>query len=310
MRLLFAGTPEAATPSLQALIDSPRHEVVAVLTRPDAPAGRGRRLSRSPVARLADAHGLPVHQPRRPAEPGFVATLEALAVDCVPVVAYGALIPAAVLYVPRLGWINLHFSVLPAWRGAAPVQHAILAGDEITGASTFLIEEGLDTGPVFGVTTEAIRPADSAGELLARLSIAGAGLLTATLDALGDAEIAPRPQPEEGVSLAPKITSDDARIDFTQPAPAIDRRIRACTPSPGAWSLWRAERLKLGPVRISAAPHGEVAAGALLVDGTSVLVGTATRPLVLGTVQPAGRTSMGALDWVRGARPQAGDHFG
>ncbi|MEP6852657.1 MAG: methionyl-tRNA formyltransferase [bacterium] len=310
MRVLFAGTPQAALPALQALLDSPRHDVVGVLTRPDAPAGRGRKLSRAPVAELAEEHGLPVHQPRRPSHDDFPATLEELAVDAVPVVAYGALIPASLLLVPRFGWINLHFSVLPAWRGAAPVQHAILAGDEITGACSFLIEEGLDTGPVFGVTTEAIRSTDTAGDLLDRLSIAGAGLLTATLDALDDGEIAPRPQPEDGVSLAPKITVDDARIDFTQPAAAVDRRIRACTPAPGAWTQWRGARLKLGPVRISAAPAGEIPPGSVAVDGRTVLVGTASRPVALGTVQRAGRTPVPASDWVRGARPDAGEKLG
>ena len=319
MRLLFAGTPEAALPSLRALIESPRHEVVGVLSRPDAPAGRGRPdapagrgrpVARSPVARVADEHGIAVYTPGRPGEPEFVATLTELAPDCAPVVAYGALLPASVLYVPRYGWINLHFSVLPAWRGAAPVQHAVLAGDEITGASTFLIEESLDSGPVFGVTTEAIRPADTAGSLLARLSVAGAGLLTATLDALDDHEIAPRPQPDEGISLAPKLTVDDARIDFGRPAVPIDRRIRACTPAPGAWTTWRGERIKLGPVRIPALPAGELEAGQVRVDSGSVVVGTATRPVALGTVQPAGKKPMPALDWARGARVRSEDRLG
>ena len=311
MRLLFAGTPEAAVPALRALIASPRHDVVGVLTRPDAPAGRGRRLSRSPVGLVADEVGLPVFTPRRPGGADFVQTLAELAPDCAPVVAYGALLPARILLIPRFGWVNLHFSVLPAWRGAAPVQHAVLAGDEITGASTFLIEEGLDTGPVFGVTTEAIRPDDTAGTLLQRLATAGAGLLTATLDALDDHEIAPREQPAEGVSLAPKLTVDDAHIDFTQPAVAVDRRVRACTPAPGAWTRWRGERLKLGPVRISAADaSGGSPPGRLSVTGGSVLVATATRPVALSTVQPAGRRPMPALDWARGARPGDDEHLG
>ena len=310
MRVLFAGTPAAAVPSLQALLDSPRHDVVAVLTRPDAPAGRGRAVTRSPVGLLADQAGLTVYTPRRPSEADFVATLTELAVDCAPVVAYGALLPPSLLLIPRLGWINLHFSLLPAWRGAAPVQHSVLNGDEITGASTFLIEEGLDTGPVFGMTTEEIRADDTAGTLLQRLSVSGAGLLTATLDALDDGEVAPREQLSDGVSLASKLSVDDARIDFTRPAVAVDRRIRACTPAPGPWTLWRGDRLKLGPARIAALPSGELPAGAIRVDGGSVLVGTATRPVALGTVQPAGKRAMAAIEWARGARLGDDEHLG
>jgi methionyl-tRNA formyltransferase len=183
LRLLFAGTPEPAVPSLEALLGS-RHDVVAVLTRPDARAGRGRKVSRSPVAERADAAGVPVLQPRSPREPEFLEQLAELAVDCAPVVAYGALVPQAALDLPAHGWVNLHFSLLPAWRGAAPVQHAIMAGDEVTGASTFRLEAGLDTGPVFGTVTETIGAHDTAGDLLGRLSVSGAGLLVATLDGI------------------------------------------------------------------------------------------------------------------------------
>jgi methionyl-tRNA formyltransferase len=310
VRLLFAGTPTAALPSLRLLLDSARHDVVAVLTRPDAPSGRGRPLTRSPVGQLADAAGVPVLTPRRPADADFVQALTTLDVDCAPVVAYGALLPASVLLVPRLGWINLHFSLLPAWRGAAPVQHAVLNGDAITGASTFLIEAGMDTGPVFGVTTEEIRANDTSGDLLDRLSVSGAGLLAATLDALEDGEVAPREQPADGVSLAPKLTADDARIDFARPALAVDRRIRACTPTPGAWTTWRGERLKLGPGRVAAVPAGELPPGRIRTQGAAVLVGTSTRAFELGTVQPAGRKPMAARDWVRGARPGDDEKLG
>src|SRR5690606_35772571 len=168
MRLVFAGTPEPAVPSLRRLIASTRHEVVAVVTRPDAVAGRGRKVTRSPIGALADEHGIPVLTPAKPSDPQFLATLTDLAPDCCPVVAYGALLPQRALDIPRHGWVNLHFSLLPAWRGAAPVQAAINAGDEITGASTFLIEKGLDSGPVYGVITERIDAADTAGELLGR----------------------------------------------------------------------------------------------------------------------------------------------
>src|SRR5579875_662781 len=213
MRLAFAGTPAAAVPSLQALLGAPDHDVVAVITRPPARSGRGRKVSPSPVAEIATEAGIPVLTPAKPGDADFLAELRALRVDACPVVAYGALLPQRALDVPRHGWINLHFSLLPAWRGAAPVQHAILHGDEITGASTFRIEAGLDTGPVFGVVTEPIRPTDTAGDLLERLSRSGAQLMLATLDGIAAGTLVPVPQPAEGVSLAPKLDVADARVD-------------------------------------------------------------------------------------------------
>src|SRR5690606_22686557 len=213
VRLVFAGTPETALPSLRALLDSPRHEVAAVVTRPDAPSGRGRKVHPSPVAEVAREAGVEVLQPEKAGDPEFLDRLRAIAPDCCPVVAYGALLPQAALDIPRHGWINLHFSVLPAWRGAAPVQHAVLNGDEITGATTFRIVKELDAGPVYGVVTEAIRPDDTSGDLLARLAVSGAELLLATLDGVEDGAVEARPQPEDGVSYAPKITVEDARVD-------------------------------------------------------------------------------------------------
>lgn len=313
MRLLFAGTPAAALPALRALLESPRHDVVGVLTRPDAPAGRRRRLTRSAVAELADEAGVTVYTPRRPGDGEFVETLTRLDVDCAPVVAYGALLPGRILAIPRAGWVNLHFSLLPAWRGAAPVQRAVLAGDDKTGAATFLIEEGLDTGPVFGVTTEAIRPDDTSGALLARLAKSGAGLLLATLDGIEDGTVQPVPQPPDGVSIAAKLTVDDARVDFAQPAVAIDRRIRACTPAPGAWTSFRGERVKVGPVRRDGPIDGAgttVPPGEVRVGRDQVLVGTGTQPVVLGDVQPPGRRMVAALDWARGARLERGERLG
>ncbi len=188
VRLVFAGTPDPALPSLRRLIESPRHDVVAVLTRPDAAAGRRGRPEPSPVAREALDRGIPVLRPSRPNSPEFVAELAELAPDCCPVVAYGALLRDALLAVPPHGWVNLHFSLLPAWRGAAPVQAAIAAGDTVTGATTFRIEPSLDSGPVYGVVTEAIRPTDTAGELLERLAVSGAALLEATLDGIADGD--------------------------------------------------------------------------------------------------------------------------
>src|SRR5690349_9412349 len=242
MRLVFAGTPAAAVPSLDALLES-GHEVAAVITRPDAPAGRGLRLAPSPVAQRAEAAGLEVLRPAKPGDQDFLDRLRQIAPACCPVTAYGALIPRSALDIPRRGWVNLHFSLLPAWRGAAPVQHAVMAGDEVTGASTFLIEEGLDTGPVFGVMTERIRPRDTAGDLLGRLAEGGAGLLVATMDGLADGSLQPVPQPADGVSLAPKIDVADARVRWERPALAVDRQVRGCTPAPGAWTTFRGQRL-------------------------------------------------------------------
>ncbi len=353
MRLLFAGSPAPAVTALEALLAS-RHEVVAVLTRPDAPAGRGRGTRPSEVGAVAREAGLEVLTPRRPSEPDFVARLAELAVDAAPVVAYGALLPASVLDLPRYGWINLHFSVLPAWRGAAPVQHAVLAGDEVTGATTFRIEEGMDTGPTFGLVTETIRPTDTSGDLLARLAATGADLLVRTLDGIEDGVLVPVPQPADGVSLAPKMTTEDARVRWGHPAMAVDRRIRACTPAPGAWTTIGGARLGIGPVTVlhrspgepgglEAVPHsgvhaeqfrrqqelfrdeyeagqvgselpagevrlrppGPLAPGQVLIRRREVLVGTATDPVRLSTVVPAGRKAMPAPDWARGARLDA-----
>ncbi|MEU7848021.1 methionyl-tRNA formyltransferase [Micromonospora parva] len=307
MRVIFAGTPAVAVPALAAVAAS-RHELVAVVTRPDAPAGRGRGLSRSPVGAWADEHGVEVLTPARPRDPEFLDRLRELEPDCVPVVAYGALVPPAALEIPRHGWINLHFSLLPAWRGAAPVQHAVLHGDELTGASVFQLEQGLDTGPVYGTLTDEIRPADTSGDLLERLADSGAGLLVAVLDAIADGTARAEPQPADGVSLAPKLTVDDARVRWGDPAFAVDRRIRACTPAPGGWTTFRDERVKLGPV--VPAPDGpELKPGELLVEKSRVLVGTATVPVRLGEVRAAGKRAMGATDWARGVRVAAGEEF-
>ncbi|MEH1100739.1 methionyl-tRNA formyltransferase [Micromonospora sp. CPCC 205561] len=307
MRVIFAGTPAVAVPALAAVADS-RHELVAVVTRPDAPAGRGRGLVRSPVGAWADEHGIEVLTPARPREPEFLDRLRELAPECVPVVAYGALVPPAALEIPRHGWINLHFSLLPAWRGAAPVQHAVLHGDELTGASVFQLEEGLDTGPVYGTLTDEIRPADTSGDLLERLADSGAGLLVAVLDAIGDGTARAEPQPADGVSLAPKLTVEDARVRWSDPAFAVDRRVRACTPAPGPWTTFRGERVKLGPV--TPVPDGpELKPGELLVEKSRVLAGTATAPVRLGEVRAAGKRAMAATDWARGARVAAGEEL-
>jgi methionyl-tRNA formyltransferase len=307
VRLVFAGTPEVAVPALRALLNSPRHNVAAVVTRPDAPAGRGRRLTRSPVGALADEAGLEVLTPRRPSKPEFLARLSALAPDCCPIVGYGALVPRAALDIPRHGWVNLHFSLLPAWRGAAPVQAAIWHGDEITGASTFALEEGLDTGPVYGTVTEVIRPDDTAGELLSRLACAGAGLLVATLDGIADGIAQPVPQPADGASYGPKLTAQDAHVNFGAPAFAVHRQVRAVTPAPGGWVRFRDQRLGVGPMQLSEV--GGLAPGELRVAKREVLIGTATTALRLGEITAPGKRAMSAPDWARGARPEPGERF-
>jgi methionyl-tRNA formyltransferase len=307
VRLVFAGTPQVAVPALDAIAAS-RHELLAVVTRPDAPAGRGRKLVRSPAGAWADEHGIEVRTPRRPREPEFLEWLAGVAPDCVPVVAYGALVPPAALEIPARGWVNLHFSLLPAWRGAAPVQHALLHGDQVTGASVFELEAGLDTGPVYGTLTEPVHPTDTAGDLLDRLAVAGAGLLVAVLDAIEDGTGRAEPQPPDGVSTAPKVTVEDARVRWDEPAFAVDRRVRATTPAPGAWTTYRDERVKLLPVT-AADGTDPLPPGEIRVQRNRMLVGTGSTPVLLGDVQPAGKKRMAAADWARGARIATGDRF-
>jgi methionyl-tRNA formyltransferase len=298
VRIVFGGTPDVAIPSLDALAAS-RHELVAAVTRPDAPSGRGKKLTASPVAQRAAELGIEVLKPQRPRDEEFVSRLTELAPDCCPVVAYGALLPQRVLDVPQHGWVNLHFSLLPAWRGAAPVQHAILSGDKTTGATTFRIVLELDAGPIFATVTEPIHPDDTAGDLLHRLSVSGARLLVDTLDGIEDGTLTPTPQSEgDGqLSYASKITVDDARIDWEEPADVADRLIRACFPAPGAWTTFEGERFKINSARISDAV---LPPGGLDVTKRSVRVGTGTQALALGEVQAQGKKPMAAADWARG----------
>src|SRR5215472_11244401 len=307
MRLVFAGTPRTAVPSLEALIAS-SHTVAAVLTRPDAPAGRGRQVRPSAIAECARQAGIEVLQPGRPSDPGFQARLCEIAPECCPVTAYGALIPGEALRIPRFGWVNLHFSVLPAWRGAAPVQHAILHGDEIAGATTFRLVSELDAGPVFGAVTEPVGANDTAGDLLGRLAVSGAELLVATMDGIESGELEARPQPHDGISFAPKLSRADARVSWKLPAHAVDRLIRACTPTPGAWTTLNGATVKIGPVSMGGPAGGsggssrDLAPGQVQVIGSQVLVGTGTTPVRLGEVQPEGKRRMPGADWVRGIR--------
>ena len=297
MRVVFAGTPEAAVPSLEALVAS-RHDVVAVITRPDAPAGRGRTLTPSPVAVAAEAHGIEVLKPAKPSDPDFLARLREIDPQVVPIVAYGALIRREALDIPEYGWVNLHFSVLPAWRGAAPVQRAIMAGDEVTGATVFSLVEELDAGPTLGTITELIRDDDTAETLLVRLADWGSKLLVDVVDHIEDGDISAIPQPDENISYAHKLTTVDGRIEWNRPAFAINRQIRGCTPAPGAWTTLGEQRVKIGPPTIAA--DKTLAPGRIQVSKHEIRVGTATTDLVLGEVQAVGKKSMAAPDWARG----------
>lgn len=296
MRVLFAGTPAVAVPSLDALVKA-GFEVAAVLTRPDAPVGRKRVLTPSPVAARAADLGIEViHAARVDAE--ATARISGVNPDVAAIVAYGGLVPPAALAIPRHGWINLHFSLLPAWRGAAPVQRAIMAGDDVTGAVTFQLEEGLDTGPVFGTLTESVGPEDTAGELLERLSHSGAVLLAQTLSAIEAGKAFPQPQAGE-VSHAPKLTLDDGHLQWNHPALAIGRQARGVTPEPGAWTFLDGQRVKLEPVRLRPDVTG-LPPGTLFLEGKSVLVGTGSHAVELTRIQPAGKKMMAAADWARG----------
>jgi methionyl-tRNA formyltransferase len=297
MRVVFAGTPDTAVPTLNALIDSD-HEVVAVVTRPDAPTGRGRKLTESPVAVAARAHGVPVLKPEKPNSQEFLTELRGYAPDVGAIVAYGALLKRELLDLPDYGWINLHFSVLPHWRGAAPVQRSIMAGDEVTGATVFSLVEALDAGPVLGTITERILADDTSGTLLQRLSDLGAPLIRDVIDHIELGDLGPVSQLDDNVSYADKLSVEDGRIDWTRPAFAIDRQIRGCTPAPGAWTVLDADRIKIHPVTVL--DESTLSPGQVAVGKQQVRVGTSTTDLVLATVQPPGKKPMAAADWGRG----------
>ena len=301
MRLVFAGTPEPAVVALEALLAS-EHDVVAVLTRPDARRGRGRSLQPSPVAQCALEHGIEVLRPTslKPDTDDGVEIrqrLEELAPDCIPVVAYGNLITPDLLDIAPHGWVNLHFSLLPQWRGAAPVQAAIKAGQSSTGVSTFRIDEGLDTGPVIDMHEYAIEGTDTADDLLTRLAYRGAELLVDTMDQLGRGTAVLRAQSGEA-SYAPKITKEDARIDWHQSTKAIDCAIRAHTPAPGAWTLLGDQRFKIGPVIHAQEPGLEP--GLIKTTKSAVFVGTGDGAVRLGALQAPGKKMVAAEDFARG----------
>lgn len=323
IRVVFFGTPDVAVPSLEALLDAPDMDVVAVVTNPDRPRGRSSRLRPSPVKQAAVDAGIEVWQPERGRD--VLARLQATAPDVCAVVAYGSLLPREVLDVPTHGFVNLHFSRLPRWRGAAPVQHAIRAGDTETGVTTFVLDEGMDTGPIVSMTTVPIGTDETAGQLLDRLAVDGAPLLVAALrDLVGG--LVPTPQPDEGATLAPKVRGDDVALDFTRGAAEVAALVRSASPRPGAHTTWRDDRFKvLGAVTTATLGDRGVDAVAaeLEAEGTPVAPGTilgADRDglvvqcgdgAILATrVQPAGKAAMDAVAFANGYQPEPGERLG
>lgn len=300
MRLVFAGTPQVAADTLAEVLANPRHEVVAVLTRPDAPQGRSSRLVPSPVAQVAREHGIEILRPQRARDPELAERLGALAPECCPVVAYGGLIPQSLLDLPAHGWINVHFSLLPRWRGAAPVQRSILAGDRVTGVSVFQLVAELDAGDVLATADYPLGELETAGEALAGLQKRGAAVLNDTLDRIADGTATATPQPVEGVTLAPKLTPEAARLDWSRPAAELQQQVLANNPSPMAWCEWDGQRFRVLLARALAS--SELAAGEMRAEKRRLLVGTGAGDLELITVQPAGRKPVAGADWARGLR--------
>ncbi|HEX2374455.1 MAG TPA: methionyl-tRNA formyltransferase [Actinomycetota bacterium] len=308
MRVVYLGTPAAAVPPLEALLAS-AHEVVAVVTRPDRPRDRrGGTPLPSPVKQAALEAGLPVLEPPGGRDPELPGRLAALGADIGVSCAFGYLLPDPVLAAFPRGILNLHFSLLPAYRGAAPVQRALLEGATVTGVTTFVIDAGMDTGPMLLAAEVPIRPEEDAGALTTRLAAVGARLTVETLDALESGQVEPRPQPEAGASLAPKVTGEEARLDFTRPAARLADAVRAFSPAPGAWTTHRGRRLKVTRAA-PAGPPDDRGAGPRLDPGRlglgpdgRLLVGAADQPLELLELRPEGRRAMSGAEFARGAR--------
>lgn len=306
MRIVFLGTPEVAVPSLQALLDADDVEVVAVVTNPDRPRGRSKQPQPPPVKVAAEAAGVPVWQPARARE--MLDDLRTLAPDACAVVAYGALLPADVLDAGGAGFVNLHFSLLPRWRGAAPVQHALRAGDTTTGVTTFVLDQGMDTGPVLQRLEVDIESGETAGGLLDRLAELGGPVLVDSLRELV-AGATPQPQPAEGVTLAPKITPDDVALDLTAAARRVADLVRSASPAPGAHTTIEGARFKVYRAVPTEGPGG--APGELVAfDESGPVVACGEGHVRLEVVQPEGKARMDATAWVNGYRPQLGTRLG
>lgn len=312
MRIVFAGSPESALPVLTHLVASP-HEVLAVLSRPDAPRGRGRKVAASPVAACAAQNLLPLYQPPKLKQNAEAQSyLRRLEPDLGVVVAYGALLPPEILEIPRYGWINVHFSLLPRWRGAAPVQRALQAGDTTTGITIFRLEEALDTGPVYATRTFEIPPTCTAGQMLDILAQASVDPLDEALDII-ERGIKPTAQSNTGVTYAKPLNTSEGEVDWNQPAAEIVNHVRGFTPAPGAWTIFEETRLKLGVPQLETEtelPAVNLSPGELFTTRHQVWVGTGTVPLCLGTVGPAGRKHMTAEAWARGVTLESGMRLG
>lgn len=304
MRVAFMGSPDFALPSLEAILAA-GHEVVCVYSQPPRPAGRGQALRETPVHRFAAARGIEVRTPRSLKKAPEQAAFAALKLDVAVVVAYGLILPKAILDAPRLGCVNLHGSLLPRWRGAAPIQRAVMAGDDVTGVQTMRMEEGLDTGPVYMSAGTEIDEEDTAGTVHDRLAALGAPLVVETLALLNIGAAVARPQSEEGMTYAPKITPAETRIDWTKPARVVDRQIRGLAPFPGAWFELDGVRIKALGSRLST---GRGQPGEALDDALKIACGDGAVRLM--SVQRAGKGAMDAEAYLRGAPVPAGSVLG
>jgi methionyl-tRNA formyltransferase len=301
LSIVFAGTPEFSVPALEALVRSP-HRVVAVYTQPDRPAGRGQKLTMSAVKQCALGHGLHVEQPPKLRDAEQIERLAGFAPDVMVVVAYGLILPQAVLDIPRFGCVNIHASLLPRWRGAAPIHRAIEAGDAETGVTIMRMEAGLDTGPMFLERREPIRPSDTTATLHDRLAALGAEALLAALPGIADGSLSPRPQPAEGVTYAAKIRKEEARIDWSRHAAEIDRQVRAFNPWPVAETTLNGAQLRVWSAMPEAAASSAVAGTIIRADERGIHVATGSGTLVLTQVQSAGRKAVAAQEFARGQR--------
>jgi len=310
VNIVFSGTPNFAIPTLQALVAAPWANVIGVVTRPDRPAGRGRQLTPPPVKRVAVEYALPVFQPESLRDPQATAHLAAWEPDVIVVVASGYLLPQHVLDIPPKGCINVHASLLPRWRGAAPIAAAIRAGDAVTGVTVMRMDAGLDTGPILAQRSTPIHADDTRGSLHDRLAQIGADLLVETLPAFLNGELQPRPQPDEGATYAPPLQKEDGRLDWTQPADVLDRQVRAVTPWPGAFTTWQGQRLKI--VRATPVPHwrGEAPPGTVIRLDDGYAVATGEGALRLEAVQLAGKRPMDVATFLCGQRDCLGSRLG
>ena len=302
MKIIFAGTPQFAASALSALLET-EHQIVAVLTQPDRPSGRGMQLTASPVKQLALQHAIPIWQPETLKAEAVRHALHELRADVMIVAAYGLILPSAVLQLPRLGCLNIHASLLPRWRGAAPIHAAILAGDEETGVTIMQMDAGLDTGAILAQRAIRLTRDDTAGSASRALSALGADLLLATLPDFLAGKLTPTPQPAEGVTYAPMLKKEDGRLDFTRPAEELARRVRAMNPWPGAWFEYNGEPLKVLKARAEIIfTYMIQMPGTRLVVGNQPVVATSNNFLFLEEVQPPGKKPMDGKAFLSGAR--------